>query len=172
MRSVPAMVTARVARSSTRALSMEAAVSWTFSVVRLGCSPKVGMIAIVLNLLARDRQSTSSFTPRKLIGQIALLLRVLWLESSSDEPLPLGFAQSLTAHDGDGDGEKEVYRQWTHRGTILVRVKNQKVPVTLDCGSLGNTVSCDNSICKSLEKDYSEVGTSELEVVSDVGSWH
>jgi hypothetical protein len=85
---------------------MEAAVSWTFSAVRLGCSPHVGMMAIVLNLLARDRQTTSSFTPRKLVGQIAPLLGVLWLNSSSDEPFSLGFAQSLTAH--NGEGEKSV----------------------------------------------------------------
>jgi hypothetical protein len=85
---------------------MEAAVSWTFSAVRPGCSPHVGMMAIVLNLLARDRQTTSSFTPRKLVGQIAPLLGVLWLNSSSDEPFSLGFAQSLTAH--NGEGEKSV----------------------------------------------------------------
>jgi hypothetical protein len=122
---VPAVVTVRVARSSTRALSVEAAVSWTSSAVRPECSPQVGMIAIVLNLLVRDRQSTSSFTPRKSIGQIALLLRIPWLESPSDEPLPLGLAQSLTAH--DGDGEKEVYRQWTHRRINTRESKDPKV---------------------------------------------
>jgi hypothetical protein len=68
--------------------------------------------------------------------------------------------------------KKVLNRQRSHRGTILVRVEIQKLPVTLDCGSLGKTVSCDNSICKSLEKDYSEADTRELEVVSDVSSWH
>jgi hypothetical protein len=89
MRSVPAVVTVRVVGTSTRALSVEAAVSWTFSAVRLGCSPQVGMIAIVLNLLAHDRRSTSSFTPRKLIGQLALLLRVLWLKVLATSPICL-----------------------------------------------------------------------------------
>jgi hypothetical protein len=118
------------------------------------------MIAIVLNLLVRDRQSTSSFTPRKSIGQIALLLRIPWLENPSDEPLPLGLAQSLTAM---MEMEKKRFiGSGPTGGSILVRVKIQKSPGTLDCGSLGNTVSCDNSIYKSLEKDYSEADTREL----------
>jgi hypothetical protein len=110
------------------------------------------MIAIMLNLLVRDRQSTSSFTPRKSIGQIALLLRIPWLENPSDEPLPPMMEMEKQRFIGSGPTG----------GSILVRVKIQKSPGTLDCGSLGNTVSCDNSIYKSLEKDYSEADTREL----------